>query len=123
MTRVIRVLLLSTTTGYQLRSFNERPRELGIELVFATDRCHQLDDPWRDRAIPVRFHEEDASLEAIVARRAARAVSRRARGRRPARRPGRARGRALGLPGHPPDAARRQQQQARDPAPPRGGRP
>jgi biotin carboxylase len=26
-----------------------------MEVVLATDRCHILDDPWRDRAIPIRF--------------------------------------------------------------------
>jgi biotin carboxylase len=61
-----RLLLLSTTTGYQLRSFNEAAERLGIELVFATDRCHQLDDPWRDRALAIRFHEPHESLEIIV---------------------------------------------------------
>ncbi len=67
-----RVLLLSTTTGYQLHAFNEAAERLGIELLFATDRCHQLDDPWRDRAVAIRFHEEAQSLEAVVneARRA-----------------------------------------------------
>ena len=30
--------------------------------MFATDRCHQLDDPWRDAAMAVRFHEEAGSL-------------------------------------------------------------
>jgi biotin carboxylase len=60
-----RVLLLSTTTGYQLRSFDDAAQRLGVEIVFATDRCHQLDDPWRDRAIAVRFHEETLSLAAI----------------------------------------------------------
>jgi biotin carboxylase len=63
-----RVLLLSHTTGYQLRAFNDAAEALGIELVFATDRCHQLDDPWQDRAIAVRFHEPEASLAAIVER-------------------------------------------------------
>jgi biotin carboxylase len=63
-----RVLLLSHTTGYQLRAFNDAAEALGIELVFATDRCHKLDDPWQDRAIPVRFHELGASVDAIVAR-------------------------------------------------------
>ena len=63
-----RVLLFSHTTGYQLRAFNDAAEALGIELVFATDRCHKLDDPWQDRAIPVRFHELDASVDAIVAR-------------------------------------------------------
>jgi biotin carboxylase len=63
-----RVLLFSHTTGYQLRAFNDAAEALGIELLFATDRCHKLDDPWQDRAIPVRFHELDASVEAILAR-------------------------------------------------------
>ena len=54
---MFRVLLFSATTGYQLRSFNEAAERLGVELVFATDRCHSLDDPWQDSAIPVRFDE------------------------------------------------------------------
>ena len=62
----MRALILSTTTGYQLRSFGEAAQRAGIDLMFATDRCHRLDDPWRDAAVAVRFHEEDASLEAIV---------------------------------------------------------
>lgn len=63
-----RVLLLSHTTGYQLHAFNDAAEALGIELVFATDRCDRLDDPWQDRAIPVRFHEPGASVDAIVER-------------------------------------------------------
>src|SRR3954464_14901510 len=63
----VRILILSTTTGYQLRSFGDAAERAGIELMFATDRCHQLDDPWRDAAVAVRFHEEEASLDAIVA--------------------------------------------------------
>jgi biotin carboxylase len=64
----MRVLLVSHTTGYQLRAFNDAAERLGIELVFATDRCHKLDDPWQDRAVAVRFHDADASVDAIVAR-------------------------------------------------------
>ncbi len=41
-----RVLLIATTTGYQTRAFGEAAERLGVELVFATDRCHRLDDPW-----------------------------------------------------------------------------
>ena len=55
-----RVLLLATTTGYQTRMFAEAAATLGVELIYATDRCDQLDDPWRDGAIAVRFHEECA---------------------------------------------------------------
>jgi len=61
-----RVLLLATTTGYQIRSFGEAAAALGIRLVFASDRCDQLEDPWWDQAIPIRFHDEAASVRAIV---------------------------------------------------------
>ena len=61
-----RVLLFATTTGYQIRSFGEAAEALGIQLVFASDRCDHLEDPWRDEAIAVRFHDSEASLEAVV---------------------------------------------------------
>ncbi|HUU36175.1 MAG TPA: ATP-grasp domain-containing protein [Vicinamibacterales bacterium] len=60
-----RVLLCATTTGYQTRMFDEAAARLGVELVLATDRCDRLDDPWRDRAIPVRLHDEAAALAAL----------------------------------------------------------
>jgi biotin carboxylase len=63
---VKRVLLLATTTGYQTRAFGEAAERLGVELVFATDRCGVLDDPWRDRAVPIRFYNEPASVRAIL---------------------------------------------------------
>src|SRR5580693_5592324 len=61
-----RILLFTAKLGYQTRSFDEAALKLGIELVFVTDRCHQLDDPWGDRAIPVHFETPDAA--AYVAR-------------------------------------------------------
>ena len=61
-----RILLVAATTGYQIRAFGDAADLLGVELVFATDRCHMLDDPWRDRAIPVRFHDEAGSVRSIV---------------------------------------------------------
>jgi len=63
----MRVLLFATTTGYQVRAFDEAAAALGVELQLATDRCDQLDDPWRDRAMAVRFHEPAAAVDAIVA--------------------------------------------------------
>jgi formate-dependent phosphoribosylglycinamide formyltransferase (GAR transformylase) len=101
-----RVLVLSTTTGYQLRSFGEAAADLGVELIFATDRCQTLDDPWRDGAIAVRFYDEDAALEAIVTAAADRPLAGvLAVGDRPVVLAARA-ARALGLPGNDPDAAR-----------------
>jgi hypothetical protein len=67
-----RVLLLATTTGYQTRAFGEAAQRISAELVFATDRCHLIEDPWQDAAIPIRFHDEDASVAAILAAAAAR---------------------------------------------------
>ncbi|MGH9141135.1 MAG: ATP-grasp domain-containing protein, partial [Vicinamibacterales bacterium] len=61
-----RVLLLATTTGYQTRAFGEAAARLEVELVFATDRCHLIEDPWQDQAIPIRFYDEDASVAAIL---------------------------------------------------------
>lgn len=60
-----RLLLIATTTGYQIRSFGRAAERLGVELVLATDRCHVLEDPWRDGAISIRFTDEAASVEAI----------------------------------------------------------
>ncbi|MFN2447498.1 MAG: ATP-grasp domain-containing protein [Vicinamibacterales bacterium] len=60
-----RVLLFATTTGYQTRMFGEAAERLGVRLVFATDRCDQLDDPWWDGAIAVRFQHEAASVDEL----------------------------------------------------------
>ena len=60
-----RVLLFAATTGYQIRAFDEAATRLGVELQLASDCCDRLDDPWRDRAIAVRFHDVDASLVAL----------------------------------------------------------
>ena len=57
-----RLLLIGATTGYQTRVFAETATRLGYELTLATDRCHVLDDPWGDNAIPVRFEDpQDAA--------------------------------------------------------------
>ncbi|MGE0704772.1 MAG: ATP-grasp domain-containing protein [Vicinamibacterales bacterium] len=61
-----RVLLLATTTGYQTRAFETAAARRGVQLVYATDRCDRLDDPWSDRAIAIRFHEPAASVEAVL---------------------------------------------------------
>src|SRR6266542_3911289 len=62
-----RLLLVAATTGYQVRVFADAARRLGVDLTLATDRCHVLDDPWGDAAIPVRFHKPGDSLDKIAA--------------------------------------------------------
>ena len=61
-----RVLLFAAKLGYQTRSFDEAACKLGVELLFVTDRCQQLDDPWGDRAIPVHFESPDAAAHAVM---------------------------------------------------------
>jgi biotin carboxylase len=100
-----RILLLATTTGYQTRAFGDAAARLGIELVFATDRCHLIDDPWQDHAIPIRFYDEDASVAAVLESAAVRPFDGlMVVGDRPTVIAARAAER-LGLPWHPADAA------------------
>ncbi|MBI2187205.1 MAG: ATP-grasp domain-containing protein [Acidobacteria bacterium] len=100
-----RVLIVATTTGYQIRSFGAAAEKLGVRLVFASDRCNRLEDPWWDQAIPVRFHQERRSVDAVVG-----ALTQRppdgivAVGDRPVVLAAHL-ACAFGLPGHPPSAA------------------
>jgi biotin carboxylase len=100
-----RVLLLATTTGYQIRSFGDAAERLGVKLVFASDRCDRLDDPWWDQAIPVRFHDVASGVDAVLASHSNAPIDGViAVGDRPVTLAARV-ARALGLPGNPPDAA------------------
>ena len=98
------VLLVATTTGYQIRSFGEAAEALGVRLLFASDRCDRLDDPWWDQAIPVRFDDQSGSVAAVVAAVAGKIDGVLAVGDRPTVLAARVAA-ALGLPGNPPDAA------------------
>lgn len=62
-----RVLLVAATTGYQTRAFAAAARGLGFDLVLATDRCHVLEDPWGDHAVPVRFEDPLFSRDVLAA--------------------------------------------------------
>jgi len=99
-------LLLATTTGYQTRMFGEAAERLGVKLVFATDRCDQLEDPWWDGALPVRFHQEAPTVEAIITEAERSQIhGLLAVGDRPTVAAAYA-ARLLGLAGNPPDAVK-----------------
>ena len=117
-----RVLLLATTTGYQIRSFGEAAEKLGVRLVFASDRCDRLEDPWWDQAIPVRFHDEAQSLGGRRSRPPA-AAGRGDRGGRSAHGPGGARRSGARASGQPAGSRARQPEQARMPRRVQGRRP
>jgi hypothetical protein len=61
-----RILLFTAKLGYQTRAFDAAAKKLGVELVFVTDRCHKLDDPWHDRALPVRFEAPEEAAFAVM---------------------------------------------------------
>ncbi|MGH9734869.1 MAG: ATP-grasp domain-containing protein [Candidatus Acidiferrales bacterium] len=59
-----RVLILASKMGYQTRGFADAAEKLGVAVVFGTDRCHQLDDPWGDEALPLHFENpREAAVE------------------------------------------------------------
>jgi len=61
-----KLLLIGATTGYQTRAFAEAAERLGFDLLLATDRCHVLEDPWGDRALPLRFEDPEGAARAIA---------------------------------------------------------
>jgi predicted ATP-grasp superfamily ATP-dependent carboligase len=61
-----RVLVFAGKLGYQTRSFDAAAQKLGVELAFVTDRCHQLDDPWGDRAIAVHFESPEVAAYTVL---------------------------------------------------------
>jgi biotin carboxylase len=96
------LLLFAATTGYQIRAFADAARRLGADLTLATDRCHVLEDPWGDHAIPVKFDRASESLEPL---RGLHFDGIAAVGDRPAALAAKA-AKMLGIPFHPPGAAR-----------------
>jgi hypothetical protein len=61
-----RLPLFTAKLGYQTRSFEEVARKLDVQLVYVTDRCHQLEDPWGDRAIAVHFETPEAAAYTVM---------------------------------------------------------
>jgi biotin carboxylase len=61
-----RLLLLASKMGYQTRSFVEAARRLGVEVIIGSDRCHQLDDPWSDGAVPLHFEQPELAAQQVV---------------------------------------------------------
>ena len=62
-----KLLLIGATTGYQTRAFAEAAERLGFDLMLATDRCHVLENPWGDRAMPLRFEDPEGAARTIAA--------------------------------------------------------
>jgi len=99
-----RLLILASKLGYQTRSFAEAAKKLGVEVVFGTDRCGQLEDPWADGAIALHFEKpEEAAAAILEALRNRRPSAILALGDRPTTTAALV-ARFLGLRGNPPEA-------------------
>src|SRR5713101_6163816 len=61
-----RLLLFTAKLGYQTRSFEDAAHKLAVQLVYVTDRCHQLEDPWGDQAIAVPFETPEVAAYTVM---------------------------------------------------------
>src|SRR2546421_9348431 len=61
-----RLLLFTAKLGYQTRSFEDAAHKLGVPLLYVTDRCHQLEDPWGDQAIAVHFENPEVAAYTVM---------------------------------------------------------
>lgn len=66
MPRKKRLLILASKLGYQTRGFAEAAEKLGVEVLFGTDRCHQLENPWGDEALALHFERPREAAEEIA---------------------------------------------------------
>src|SRR3981189_3955048 len=99
-----RLLILASKLGYQTRSFAEAARALGVEVIFASDRSRQREDPWSDGAFALHFDGREEAARRIVAQLLVRPVDGLiALGDRPTTTAAYA-ARALGLPYNHPEA-------------------
>ena len=61
-----KLLLFASKLGYQTRSFQSAADKLGVEIIYVTDRCHRLNDPWHDQALAVHFESPDVAAGTVL---------------------------------------------------------
>lgn len=65
-TRAKKLLILTSKLGYQTQAFARAAAALGVEVRFGTDRCHKLEDPWGDGALPLEFAKPKEAATQIL---------------------------------------------------------
>lgn len=60
------LLIVASKLGYQTRAFADAAGQLGVQVAYATDRCHVLADPWNDQALPLHFEHPDGAADQIA---------------------------------------------------------
>jgi biotin carboxylase len=66
------VVLLLPKSGYRNEDFLAAARKLGVEVIAASDVCHQLADQWEGAPLPLRFRDAAAAAEELFRQVAAR---------------------------------------------------
>src|SRR5260370_1298145 len=64
--RVPAVVLLLPKTGYRNDDFLTAARRLGVEVIHASDVCHQLAEQWEDMPVALRSREAAAAADELV---------------------------------------------------------
>src|SRR5258708_30183707 len=64
--RVPAVVLLLPKTGYRNDDFLAAARRLGVEVIHASDVCHQLAEQWEDMPVALRSREAAAAADELV---------------------------------------------------------
>ncbi len=65
-TKAKKLLILTSKLGYQTQAFAKAAAALGVEVQFGTDRCHKLEDPWGDGALPLEFAKPKEAAAQIL---------------------------------------------------------
>ncbi len=65
-TKAKKLLILTSKLGYQTQAFAKAAAALGVEVQFGTDRCHKLEDPWGDGALPLDFADPKEAAAQIL---------------------------------------------------------
>src|SRR5437879_2146639 len=61
-----RWLLFTAKLGSQTRGLEDAARQLGVQLVYVTARCHPLEAPWGDHAIAVHFENPEVAAYTVM---------------------------------------------------------
>ena len=59
-------MLLAAVKGYELRLFLDAAKRLALPVRLGTDRCHVLDDPWRDGALALKFERPTEAAQRVL---------------------------------------------------------
>jgi biotin carboxylase len=60
------VVLVLPKSGYRNEDFLAAARRLGVEVIAASDVCHQLADSWDEAPVALRFRDAEAAAEELA---------------------------------------------------------